>query len=140
MNKRQRKREERFQRKKASQPKPPKLTRRKQVKQMVNFPLYTAPSYDIPFVIDAPLVNPISYQLQIAGDIFPPINQVIVGGSTRSRKKRRSPQSLKMLAKNVLLKHRPHKDWVEFCCYPKYFRDRLIHPLLIKVITPQLLE
>jgi hypothetical protein len=51
----------------------------------------------------------------------------------------RSPLSLKLLARNVLLKHRPHKDWVEFCSYPKSFRDSLIDHHVIGVITPQLL-
>jgi predicted AlkP superfamily phosphohydrolase/phosphomutase len=51
---------------------------------------------------------------------------------------KQTPLSLKLLARNVFLKHRPHKDWVEFCSYPKTFRDVLINPYMIGIITPQL--
>ena len=104
---------------------------------MVSFPLFKPPSFTYP--------------------LFLPVNQVIVGGYVVQRqlqigvsdfgridfyrhiKTPRDPLSLKRLARNVLLKHRPHKDWVEFCSYPKEFRDALINPLMIKIITPQLL-
>lgn len=94
--------------------------------ETIKFKPFVPPAFDASFIAYAK-GRERQYQLQI-GSRFPPI--VI----------KRSPPSLKLLARNVLLKHRPHKDWVEFCSYSKEFRDALINPLMIKVITPQLLE
>jgi len=81
-----------------------------------------------------------NYQLQVGSDIRSTAKLAMnsIWGEPLSIIKR-SPPSLKLLARNVLLKHRPHKDWVEFCSYPKPFRDSLIDPLMVEIITPQLL-
>lgn len=72
-------------------------------------------------------------QLQIASDLpsVQPMAKICLNslyGHINPVPKKRNPLSLKVLAGNVLLKHRPHKDWVEFCSYSKSFRDQLITP------------
>ena len=148
MNKRQRKREDRFQRDKARLPKPAKVSR-KTIKPMVNFPIPKITPFTFAPRMAFSIVGGFthSYQLQIASR-FPPKTSYYVDPThnidyiwenPRYIRAPRNPLSLKLLARNVLLKHRPHKDWVEFCSYPKYFRDQLINPLMIEIITPQLL-
>jgi len=99
----------------------------------------------IPPVFDASCIiigkhRALNYQLQVGSDIRSTAKLAMnsIWGEPLSIIKR-SPPSLKLLARNVLLKHRPHKDWVEFCSYPKPFRDSLIDPLMVEIITPQLL-
>lgn len=49
----------------------------------------------------------------------------------------RSPISLKLMARNVLVKDRSSENWKEFCSYPIEVRDALIHPHMVDILRPR---